>query len=76
MTGARDGEVLQRLAVAEQKLVEMQRLREDDHRQIEELMVLAHRGRGARWMLIKIGTVAGAIVGLGIAAWRYLFGGA
>ena len=76
MTGSRDGDVLQRLAVAEQKLVEMQRLRDEDHRQLVRLMELANRGRGALWMLVKIGTVAGAIVGLGIAAWRYFSGSA
>lgn len=75
MTGSRDADVLQRLATAEQKLVEVQRLREDDHRQLERLMELANRGRGALWMLVKIGTVAGAIVGLVVAGWRYLFGG-
>ena len=75
MTGSRDADVLQRLATAEQKLVTVQRQREDDHRELQELKELANKGRGALWMLVKIGTVAGAIVGLAVAVWRYLHGG-
>lgn len=76
MTGSRDAEVLQRLAKAEAQLVTVQRQRDDDHRELQELKELANKGRGALWMLIKIGTVAGAIVGLCIAAWRYFPRGA
>lgn len=76
MTGSRDADILQRLAKAEQQLVEIQRLRDNDHRELQDLKELANKGRGALWMLIKIGTVAGAIVGICIAAWRYLTGGA
>ena len=76
MSGSRDADILQRLAKAEEKLVTVQRQRDNDHRELQELKELANKGRGALWMLIKIGTVAGAIAGLWFAAWRYVFGGA
>ena len=74
MTGSRDRDLLSRIERLEQEMYGVDR-KSGVKAKVEEVWSLSKMGRGALWMLIKIGTVAGAIVGLAVAAWRYFFGG-
>lgn len=75
MTGSRDRDVISRIETLEQEMYGVDK-KSGVKGKVEDLWNLSRMGKGALWMLIKMGAVAGAVVGLGIAAWRYLFGGA
>lgn len=74
MTGSRDRDLISRIESMEQELYGVDR-KSGIKRKVDDLWSLSKMGRGALWMLVKIGTVAGAIVGLAVAVWRYLHGG-
>lgn len=74
MTGSRDRDLLSRVERLEQEMYGVDR-KSGVKAKVEEVWSLSKMGRGALWMLVKIGTVAGAIVGLAVAGWRYVFGG-
>ena len=74
MTGSRDRDLISRVETLEQEMYGVDR-KSGVKAKVEEVWGLAKMGRGALWMLIKIGTVAGAFVGLAVAFWRYLTGG-
>lgn len=74
MTGSRDREVLSRIESLEQEMYGVDR-KSGMKAKVEDLWGLSKMGKGALWMLFKIGIVASAVVGLVVAIWRFLHGG-
>lgn len=61
MTGSRDGDLLKRIGRLEDE--------------VKELNAIKNMGKGALWIVFKVGVVVGTIAGIVVAIWGAVKGG-